>query len=347
MEDLNDEIRLKDVILKLIYFKDILFAKSILICSIALVFGVFGVVFSFLKPPTYKADLTFVIDESQEPNALGAMAGLASQFGFNIGGSSNGTFSQSNIEELILSKRVVQAAILEEGDINGKNDLLINHYLEFKNFHQSWLADGKEIINFSIKRENFSFEHDSILMIVYDVLTNNNISTNVGDESSIVSISCKSENEVFSKLLVESLAKNLESYYTKFQTAKTESTLQLLSYRADSVLTELKNAEYKYASHKDSNFGVQRAKGLLEEIRLKRDVEILNIMYGEIIKNLELSKFTLLNNKPLLNIIDSPSLPLEEKKLSKKLSLILFSIIGGFFAVLYIIIRQLIRDEMA
>ena len=132
MQDLNDEIRLKDVILKLIYFKDILFAKSILICSIALVFGVLGVVYSFLKPPTYKADLTFVIDESQEPNAMGAMAGLASQFGFNIGGSSNGTFSQSNIEELILSKRVVQAAILEEGDINGKNDLLINHYLEFK-----------------------------------------------------------------------------------------------------------------------------------------------------------------------------------------------------------------------
>ena len=45
-------------------------------------------------------------------------------------------------------------------------------------------------------------------------------------------------------------------------------------------------------------FNVQ--KGLLEEIRLKRDVEILNIMYGsEIVKNLEISKFTLLNNENL------------------------------------------------
>jgi hypothetical protein len=111
-------------------------------------------------------------------------------------------------------------------------------------------------------------------------------------------------------------------------------------------LGELKNAEYRYASHKDSNFGVQRAKGLLDEIRLKRDVEILNIMYGEIVKNLELSKFTLINNKPLLNIIDRPNLPLEGNKISVVKAFILFSILGGFIICLHLIFRQVIRDEL-
>ena len=147
--------------------------------------------------------------------------------------------------------------------------------------------------------------------------------------------------------MIESLAHKLEEYYTIFQTAKSKNTLDFLSFRADSVLLELKNAEFRYASYKDANFGVQRAKGLLDEIRLKRDVEILNIMYGEIVKNLEISKFTLLNNKPLLNIIDSPTLPLKVNKLSMIAAFILFSILGLLRNSFTLIIKQIINEEMS
>ena len=88
-------------------------------------------------------------------------------------------------------------------------------------------------------------------------------------------------------------------------------------------------------------------KGLLEEIRLKRDVEILNIMYGEIVKNLEVSKFTLLNNEPLLNIIDRPTLPLKVNKLSMIAAFILFSILGLLINSFTLIIKQIINEEMS
>ena len=182
--------------------------------------------------------------------------------------------------------------------------------------------------------------------LAFNNLTKGNISTSIQDESNIIKISCVSKNEDFAKLMIESLADKLEEYYTIFQTAKSKLTLDFLS-RADSVLLELKNAEYKYASYKDANFGVQRAKGLLEEIRLKRDVEILNIMYGELVKNLEISKFTLLNNKPLLNIIDSPTLPLEVNKLSIVSAFILFSILGSFLYSFILIVKQIINEEMS
>ena len=54
-------------------------------------------------------------------------------------------------------------------------------------------------------------------------------------------------------------------------------------------------------------------------------------MYGEAVKNLEISKFTLLNNKPLINIIDKPKLPLKVNRQSIIFSFILSSILGGFF----------------
>ena len=70
-------------------------------------------------------------------------------------------------------------------------------------------------------------------------------------------------------------------------------------------------------------------------------------MYGEIVKNLEISKFTLLNNKPLLNIIDSPTLPLEVNELPIVLAFILFSILGSVIYSFILIVKQIINEEMS
>ena len=319
-----DDIRLKDVILKLISIKQLLWQKKLKIIIFSFIFGILGSVYAYYKKETYEAHLTFVIDESQESAGLGAISGMASQFGFNLGGNSSGTFSQTNIQEIITSRRVVEEALLKRGIIDGEEDLLINHHIAFNDLRKKWKDTNIENLYFTSNREDFTLQHDSILGLAFFNLTSGNISTSIEDESNIVKISCVSKNEDFAKLMIESLADKLEEYYTIFETAKSKNTLDFLSLRADSVLLELKNAEYRYASYKDANFGVQRAKGLLEEIRLERDVEILNIMYGEIVKNLEISKFTLLNNKPLLNIIDSPTLPLKVNKLSIVLALFYF-----------------------
>ena len=343
----HDDIRLKDVILKLISIKQLLWQKKLKIIVFSVIFGLLGSVYAYFKKETYEAHLTFVIDESQESGGLGAISGMASQFGFNLGGASSGTFSQTNIQEIITSRRVVEEALLKRGIIDGEEDLLINHHIVFNDLRKKWKGTNIENLYFTSNREEFTLQHDSIIGLAFFNLTEGNISTSIEDESNIVKISCVSKNEDFAKLMIESLAHKLEEYYTIFQTAKSKNTLDFLSFRADSVLLELKNAEYRYASYKDANFGVQRAKGLLEEIRLKRDVEILNIMYGEIVKNLEISKFTLLNNKPLLNIIDSPTLPLKVNKLSIVLAFILFSILGSVMYSFILIIKQIINDEMS
>ena len=343
----HDDIRLKDVILKLISIKQLLWQKKLQIIVFSVILGLLGSVYAYYKKEIYEARLTFVVDESQESGGLGAISGMASQFGFNIGGVANGTFSQTNIQEIITSKRVLEAALLEKGEIDGKVDLLINHHIEFNEHRKNWINTSIENIYFTQDRSSFSLQHDSILALAYMSLTDGNIFTDISDESNIIEISCQSKNEDFAKLLIESLAEKLEEYYIKFQTAKSYNTLDFLSERADSILNELKMAEYEYAAYKDANFGVQRAKGLLQEIRLKRNVEILNVMYVEVVKNLELSKFTLLNNKPLLNIIDRPTFPLEMKTLSVKVSFVLFSILGAILISFYLIVNQIIKEEIS
>ena len=87
--------------------------------------------------------MTFVVDESQESGGLGAISGMASQFGFNI--EANGTFSQINIQEILL-QRVLEAALLEKGEIDA--DLLINHHIDF-NEHRKPINTSIENIYFT------------------------------------------------------------------------------------------------------------------------------------------------------------------------------------------------------
>ena len=65
------------------------------------------------------------------------------------------------------------------------------------------------------------------------------------------------------------------------------------------------------------------------------DVQANGAIYQEIVKQLELAKVSHRNKTPLIQIIDKPTLPLENSRL-KLFECLVFGIFGGlFFSVLY------------
>ena len=261
----DDEIRLKDVILKLQALKGELYSRWKVIFIVSSLFAVIGVLYAIKKQATYKAELNFVVeDNSGGGGALGKYSGLASQFGFDLGLGTSTTFSEGNIHELLTSRRVVEEALLSKVNINGNDKLLINYHIEFNEYRDEWAESMPEIkdIIFTADRSGFTLAQDSILGLAWKNLTNTNLQIELADESSIITVICQSKDEQFAKLLVEALVSEVSDYYTHTQTAKARHTLDFIQNRADSVLNELKLAELSYARHKDSNFGVMRAEGL-------------------------------------------------------------------------------------
>ena len=59
----------------------------------------------YTTPPTYTANLTFALEEGESGG--GSLSGLASQFGYNIGGSGGGAFTGYNLLELMKSRRLI------------------------------------------------------------------------------------------------------------------------------------------------------------------------------------------------------------------------------------------------
>ena len=346
MEQHNDEIQLKDILIKLSEYKVYLLKKKFIIIGLSSLFFVIGVVLAFNSETKYNAELTFVVEEAGGGSSLGAMSGIASQFGFDIGTTSRSTFSQSNILELLKSRGVIEGALMQSAQVNSKNDLLIEHYLELNKVKESWVENEDfEGISF---HDNLSYIHDSISGDIWNSIIKDKLVIKLqSDEANIIKLSYTSLDDEFAKEFVVALIDEMGKMYTAHQTGQANNTLDFLQNRADSVFRELEIAEEDFARIKDINQRIVKASGRLKELQLMRRVEVLNTMYLEIIKNLELSKITLLNHTPIINTIDTPKLPLKEDNISKVLAGIFGGFLGGFLSVFYFIFRKLFKDALA
>ena len=183
--------------------------------------------------------------------------------------------------------------------------------------------------------------------VIWKGLTENNLNIEMqNDKANIINLTFISVNEQFAKQFIENLIDEMSKMYITHQTKQAQNTLDFLKDRADSVFVELDKSEQEFARIKDINQRIIKASGRLKELQLMREVEVLNTMYLEIVKNLEISKMTLLNQTPIINIIDRPILPLEEEKLSKSIAGILGGFLGGFLSVCFFVFGKLFNDAI-
>ncbi len=161
----NDEISLKELIQKIQEWIEYLKTQWKLIIGIAALGGLIGFVYASFQKPNYLAITTFVLEEDKGGGGLGGAMGLASSFGFDLGGGGGGLFTSSNIIELMKSRLMVEKTLLNSIKVDGKQISLADYYIQVNKL--------KIKVSFPINknREKFSFEQDSILHKIYDNLS--------------------------------------------------------------------------------------------------------------------------------------------------------------------------------
>jgi uncharacterized protein involved in exopolysaccharide biosynthesis len=145
----------------------------------------------------------------------------------------------------------------------------------------------------------------------------------------------------FAKIFTEELVRNASEFYVETKTRKTRTNVALLEERVDSVKSALDELMYGAALTQDRNQNLARATGKVNIAKQQMNIQLLSTMYGELIKNLELSKFTLMREEPLVQVIDRPILPLEKKKPGKIRSALLGSVLCGVFTCGWLLLRRL------
>jgi uncharacterized protein involved in exopolysaccharide biosynthesis len=148
------------------------------------------------------------------------------------------------------------------------------------------------------------------------------------------------------KYFPKNSSKTVTDFYIETKTKKSRGNILVLQNRADSVQRELNAAMYGRAQFGDQNMGLIRQQAAVPKLKQEMKVQMLGTLYGELVKNLEFAKLTLMREEPLVQIIDQPILPLPKAKLGKLKAMVMGGILLGFFSLLGLVGNKVWKGMM-
>ena len=305
-----------------------------------------GIVFYYLQKPAYQAEETFILEE-KTPGG-GGLAGLASQFGFDIGSLTGGgsIFQGDNILDILTSRRIVEHVLLSKVDSSQTNGpTLADVFLDFSKLKKAWRhKPGLDTMNFYrvSGRNSLSLLQDSVLHEVYKQVTKKYVSVSrLNKKGTIITVTATSINPDFSLLLARRMVKEASDLYIDIKTSVSASNVNRLQQKADSLLALLNNKSYQVAGMQINDANPALKSVLVPTELASRDRTVLATLYTEVVKNLETVRTTLMLQTPVIEVLDMPHAPLEDGKKKLSFVLIIGFIIGIVIGVGYVFIRYL------
>ncbi|SFD73741.1 lipopolysaccharide biosynthesis protein [Flavobacterium phragmitis] len=347
----NEEISLKEIIEKIKCWFSYIFSFWKVLFFSGFIGAVLGLTYSIMDKPIYTASLSFAMEDEKAGGGIGGALGLASSFGFDLGGSGGGMFTESNLAELFKSRSMVEASLLRPvNNVDGKTISLAEMYIQNNKWRDKWKDNPKfRTITFlpGSDRKKFTREQDSIIGIIYLKLSKGALTVGQKDKKvSITSIDVSSTNESFSKLFCEALAEQVGNFYVETKSKKARMNMAILEHQVDSVRGELNSAITGVAVANDNTFNLNPALNVRRTPSARRqvDVQANTAILTELVKQSELAKVTLRKETPLIQVIDRPILPLKVEKFGKLKGIVTGGFLFVFLVVLFLSFKNLFKE---
>lgn len=321
--------------------------RRVIIIAIVLISGITGFAVSFFSDaPQYIATTTLML-ENNKGGGGGALE-IASQLGL-VGGGGGIALSEDKLLDIIKSQAIIKIALFDKTKIDSSEDSFANHFIHLFGYRELWRKnDSLRDFKFENAKDKLTIKENGVFKSFYGQIITDFLKVEESKKSGLVKITIQTPSQAFSKQFNQSLVSALITFYVDRKTEKGRKNVSIIQKRVDSIAGALRDAEYAYARWKDGSNQLVKAQGMISEIRLRRDVEVANSIYVEGIKQLEISKFALLQETPVLQIIDAPSFPLSKtKKTSKNRLISIGFVIGVLLAIAYVIVIKKIIELRA
>jgi uncharacterized protein involved in exopolysaccharide biosynthesis len=335
MEKISEtEILISDWWKRLIKRKKLIFAAFL----IGFLAGLFIV---FIVKPKFEAKLSFIINDSK----LGmgsSLSAINSQLG--ILGVNSMSITDDRIIFLINSRKITAQALL---DSFPGNKLIADEFISYYKLENTFqkieeMKGFKGFIHSNVDALNYQ-ENYAINLILYSINKSGNLivesvkkkaTSFVGNTSSgIIEVTYKHKQETLAQAYLAALYFELSKFYVKAMTNQQQELVNLIEYKVDSVEHLIANSDSEKARVIDQSIGIIRASGRVNEMKLRRSNDILNTLYAELLKNREVARFNLNQQKPVFELVDFPQLPLKKNEYS----IVLFPLIASIVSVLLFI----------
>jgi hypothetical protein len=334
--DQNNALKLSDVFSLIQQF--ISFYKSFKKRNYLIILGftVICLLYYTIEKSKYEASASFVLMEGGGSKG-GGLASLGSQFGIDIGslgGQSNSIFSGDNIFDIFKTKIIVEKVLLSEFDeasVGAKKKTFADVYMTmYPSFVKTILLGNRSPIEtFYGYDQNIGTDRlkDSVLNKIFEKVVKNHLFVEKSNKKgSIIQVKITTNNELFSKRFNEKLIESVKTFYLNINNTNTQIVLTGLQKKADSLQGLLYQKSLQSSRLFNINTGL-KAYSANEELSQK-DKTVAYTLYSEVIKNIELTKMSQAQQTPIFQILETPRLPLENKKL-EFYELLFIGLLGG------------------
>ena len=336
MAQSDDEITLKDIILKIQEWWSIVWPQKNIIIAASLAIGLMAALYTkFHTKPIYTASYQLFFQE--ESGGLSGAMRLASSFG--LGGLGGGSASSASIvQEYLTSRSNIAYAMTAELE----NGSLINRY------YAKSIRENKDFAQ--VFQSNFGSNQrytDSTITALFNAINGNYVVSNLNKETATLELLVKAEDESFAFDLVNQLVLGTEEQFKDWKKEKSWNTVQAFQKKVDSLEASIDQSLFQLGQYEDQNNSLVSSVDKMKRMRLNIDFERIKVSYGEYLKGLEMSKTELLNLEPPFKYFDAPTYPLNKEKESAAKAGIFGSVITGLLLVLFFIGRVEAKNIMA
>jgi hypothetical protein len=305
-----------------------IFSNWKVLLTSGLISAIIFIIYAFLQPVTYTARATFIVEDSKAGGASIASA-LAGQVGIDIGGIAGGNsiLAGDNVMGLLKSHSLIKKTLLSKYD---SSTTLADAYASVYGYKEKWKENSKINKDIFFGANKLSRLDDSLLQTIILRLDEKEISIFKPDKKlGIFELHIDSRDELFSLLFCNKLITEATQFYIETKTARLNNNISKLQNRADSLRILLNQKTYSatQANLQTLDVNLAYAAPVVSAEISSRDKFMQSTIYGEIVKNLELSKTALVQETPTVQMLDIPEFPLKKNKTTK----LLYALVGFLF----------------
>lgn len=350
---MDEEISLKVVLKRISRVIDYFRKYVLLIILFGIVGGGVGFYKASITSDTYTAKLSFIVEEGKSASTgLGGLSALAGQFGLDASGGNAGgnLLSGENIFQYFKSQELIREVLLSK--VDSSSDFSVGDiYLEVYGLNNS-LSEGKNHNTFNFNTNNKSGSllrvQDSVLKIISSgILTSQFEIERIDKKAGVIQVVTTMQDEKLSKLFCERLVELAVRNYINIKVKRQSLAVYNLQKRVDSIAQLLDKKIVSNANLQNSSVTMDinplyKSDNTIAVEKTTRDKTLLSTMFSSALQSLELAKFSLNQETPVIQILDPVRFPLQRNSVSKITTALTYSLIFLTIITLIILMRLII-----
>lgn len=305
--------------------------------------AVLGLLIGLSTPDTYEAKVSFAPET--EAKLGSGVSSIASMMGVSIDNSVDAISVEMFPDVLSSTPFVYELLNVHVETMDGELKTTLRDYME-NHQKQSWL---KTVIDAPFKLLDYIVgketpESDTLLVtnlprktrkVVRYFRENTNIE--MDKKTGKTTISLTMQDPLVASTVLDVIVTNLKTYMCDYRSSKDRQDVENLMTICNERREEYYDAQKAYADFVDKNKNLVTLKAQAEQLKLQQEMQLAYQVYTQVATQLEGARIKEQQAKPVFVILEPVSLPLMKSNLGKIQLMILFTFLGGFMGMVWIL----------